>query len=155
MCIGFNLMNVLGKMFFSDRCELDVTVFLPFCVFIQIVIYRQDYKHIKLTTAWHLKRETDGHCCVSYLMPSNLSLPTQVIIIWCSARKQQLNFGEQTVCVLFEFLYLWIFCSSQSDIYVFTLYSSVLTIHYFWNWRLIKSWIHLNWQLARCHVIST
>jgi len=53
--MGFNLMNVLGNMFFfSDRRELDVTIFLPFCVFIQIMMYRWDYKHIKLTTAWQI-----------------------------------------------------------------------------------------------------
>jgi len=102
-----------------------------------------------------LKRETDDHGYVSYLMPSNLSVPIQVIIIWCSIRKQPLSLGEQIVFVLHEFLYVWIFFSFQFDTYVFTLYSSVLPIHYFWNWGLVKSWIHLNWQLAGYHVIST
>ena len=149
-------MDLLGNMFFSDKCELMCDSFPPILCFYSNHDLKMRLWTLKTNHSMtDLKRETDDHGYVSYLIPSNLSVPIQVITIWCSVRKQPLSLGEQTVFVLYEFLYVWIFCSFQFDIYVFILYSSVLMIHYFWNWRLIKSWIHLNLQLTGCHAIST
>jgi hypothetical protein len=132
-----------------------MTVLLPFCVLFKSWLTNEIWTHKTYHTVTARKEKLMVRIVFSYLIPFNLSVPIQVILTWCSVRIQPPSLGEQVVCVLNEFLYLWIVCSSQSDINVFTPYSSVLTIQYFWNWRLVMSWLHLNWQLARCRVIST